>query len=249
MLDTHYHLDQLTDPQRASLLPDAFQQGVSGIVAPAMGVASFEKNRQIAANFPGKVFVAAGVHPERPPSPALLEEAEFLCQSLLSGKERVVAVGEIGLPFYTGEKQVSPLFFSILEQFLQAAHTLHLPVILHAVHTRARPVLERLRAFSVEKAVFHWLKVDEPETARAIAQAGYFCSLTPEVLHRKRDQALLSLFPKEQILLETDGPEPLVGFPSPSSPALILQSARFVAQKIGCAEEQFDENARRFFSL
>ncbi len=60
--------------------------------------------------------------------------------------------------------------------------------------------------FSLE-FVFHWHKSDEA-TTRAILDAGFFVSLTPEVAWRERDRELARLAPLDQIVVETDGPHP-----------------------------------------
>ena len=55
------------------------------------------------------------------------------------------------------------------------------------------------------RAVFHWHKSDE-QTTRAIINAGYFISLSPEVAYRARDQDLARMLPADRMLVETDGP-------------------------------------------
>ena len=60
------------------------------------------------------------------------------------------------------------------------------------------------------RAVFHWHKSDE-QTTRAIINAGYFISLTPEVAYRERDRDLARMLPSNRILVETDGPWPYGG--------------------------------------
>lgn len=62
----------------------------------------------------------------------------------------------------------------------------------------------------MRRAVFHWHKSDEA-TTREIIKAGYFISLTPEVVYRDRDQELAALVPLDQMMVETDGPWPYGG--------------------------------------
>ena len=62
----------------------------------------------------------------------------------------------------------------------------------------------------MRRAVFHWHKSDEA-TTRAILKAGYFISLTPEVVYRDRDQDLAGMVPLDQMMVETDGPWPYGG--------------------------------------
>ena len=60
------------------------------------------------------------------------------------------------------------------------------------------------------------------EVTRAIVDAGYFVSVTPEVVYRERDRELVELVPLESLLVESDAPWPYGGeFTSlPSGPWL-----------------------------
>src|SRR5713101_5657050 len=65
--------------------------------------------------------------------------------------------------------------------------------------------LDALRALGVDRAVFHWHK-SSAEVTRAIVDAGYFISVTPEVVYRERDRELVERVPIESLLVETDSP-------------------------------------------
>ena len=92
-----------------------------------------------------------------------------------------------------------------LARFARASVEADLPLILHAPHERAADALAIIRDAGVTRAVFHWHKPDE-HTTRAIIDAGYFISLSPEVAYRPRDQDLARMLPADRILVETDGP-------------------------------------------
>lgn len=143
--------------------------------------------------------------------------------------------------------------FQALDLFLDTARRLELPVILHAVHGMARPCLDRLLDHGVKRAVFHWLKAPD-DTARAIAAAGYYASLTPEYTCFPRDRRLAGFFPPDQLLLETDGPEPLrIGKEGVPSPLWSRMTAEALAAALGREppelEQALDRNAVRFFAL
>ena len=46
---------------------------------------------------------------------------------------------------------------------------------------------------------------------RAIVDAGYFVSATPEVVYRERDRAMVGAVPLESLVVETDAPWPYRG--------------------------------------
>ena len=64
---------------------------------------------------------------------------------------------------------------------------------------------EMLKERSAERAVFHWHKASEDVT-RAIVDAGYFISVTPEIVYRERDRELVEAVPLESLLVESDAP-------------------------------------------
>ena len=82
--------------------------------------------------------------------------------------------------------------------------------MLHAPHDAAFTAFEALQRHGIERAVFHWHKAPEGITRRIVA-AGYFVSVTPEVVYRERDRALVGQVPLRSLLVESDGPWPYRG--------------------------------------
>ncbi len=248
MIDTHCHLDQLSDLD----LESWFSQNLDAVVAPAMGMDSLRRILALADRWPGRVLPAAGVHPENSPS---LAQAEEMARWIDRNHSRITAVGEVGLPWYTLSPgaPIPPASLEILDLFLDRALRWDLPVILHAVHGAAAPCLARLRAKGVRRAVFHWLKAPEA-VVRDILSAGYYVSVTPEVTTLERDHQLAELAFPDRLLLETDGPEPLrVPRTGPSSPLWVADSIRWLACRFGLtaeeAEARMDRNARALFRI
>ena len=255
MIDTHCHLAQFPPEELADMLEGGFRHGLTAVVAPATGEGALAALLAIARRGPGRVFPAAGVHPERPMTEETLTEASRVAGWITTHRQEVVAIGEVGLPYYSLEpgEVIPETTFAVLDLLLDCAVACDLPVILHAVHTSARPCLDRLLAHGVRRAVFHWLKAPE-DVVKQIAAAGYYVSVTPEVTTLARDQRLAALVPKDRLLLETDGPEPLrVPRQGASSPLWVEDSLRFLAERwhmsLPEAEALFDANARAFFQI
>ncbi|MGH7276716.1 MAG: TatD family hydrolase, partial [Candidatus Rokuibacteriota bacterium] len=78
-------------------------------------------------------------------------------------------------------------------------------VALHAPNGAAVDALEALKRHRIERAVFHWHKAPA-EVTRAIVEAGYFVSVTPEVIYCERDRELVQSVPLDSLLVESDGP-------------------------------------------
>jgi len=143
---------------------------------------------------------------------------------------------------------------AVLEMIARASVALDLPLILHTPHARAGEALAIIREAGVTRAVFHWHKSDE-QTTRAIINAGYFISLSPEVAYRPRDQDLARMLPSNRILVETDGPWPYGGqFAGRlTEPAMIKEVVAAVAHLRCTTFEEIAEsttaNARALFRI
>jgi TatD DNase family protein len=208
MLDSHIHLDADQYADVAGLIKRAREAGVKAVVAPGVTPASNRRVMELARAHPDFVHAAIGFHPERFELTA--DDLEATLSMARMYRERMCAIGEVGLPWY-GEMAHRPDVIerarAILERFAQLATALDLPLILHCPHQTAGEALRIIEAARVRRAVFHWHKSDEV-TTHAILKAGYFVSLTPEVVFRDRDQALAAITPLDQMMVETDGPWP-----------------------------------------
>jgi TatD DNase family protein len=160
----------------------------------------------LARRFPGLVYAAAGLHPELPKMQA--QDIDVLVDTVRGQRASICAIGEVGIPYYGPRAAIAErqaLAREVLERCASIATELDLAIILHAPHQTAAVALEIVKAAGVRRAVFHWHKSD-PAITRAILDAGYYVSLTPEVAWRERDRELARLAPLDQMVVETDGP-------------------------------------------
>ena len=125
LFDTHAHYDdEAFDPDRREVLAGLPQKGVGLVVNPGCTLTSSEKVVALAAEFP-HVYAAVGLHPEnchdfQP------EQIERLRQ--LARREKVVAIGEVGLDYYWEENPPRALQQEVLRRQLALAEELKLPV-------------------------------------------------------------------------------------------------------------------------
>src|SRR5213083_362031 len=184
VVDSHCHLHDPAFPDPLDALRVALAHDVWGVVAVGCDAETNARNLALAAAAPKTVWACLGFHPDQDRlTEADLEAVE---QQLAEHHSRVVGVGEVGLPWYS------------LEGKADAAERT----------SRGRARLDRLLALErhhVERAVFHWHKAPA-EVTRRIVDAGYFVSVTPEVVYRERDRALVEQVPLESLLVESDAP-------------------------------------------
>lgn len=256
LIDVHCHLDALAYPDPDVVCQESREAGVSQVVAAGMGEVSNRRILDLQQQFPQQVWAALGLHPER--LDASWTELEVVLEQIEQHRDRMVAVGEIGLPHYTllnqrmTEDQARE-HKAFLEVLVKAAARAGLPVVLHAPHAMAAHALEVVKQYEPAGAVFHWHK-SSPETTAAICAAGYYISVTPEVCYRERDQELVRAVPLDRLLLESDGPWPYDGefTGQRTTPALVAHVAAAVARLKGVplveVQTVTTENARRVFA-
>jgi len=204
LIDAHIHLDQYNDGEIPSLLEE-----VETLIAVSMQLSSCQRTLDTAKTYP-KVKAAFGFHPEQP-LPSQIEE-NALFDWIRSHKDDMVAVGEVGLPYYLRQEKALDVrpYEALLERFIVLAKELKKPIVLHAVYEDATIVCDLLEKHQHRQAHFHWFKGDEAVVKRMIRQ-GYFISITPDALYEEEIQRLIQVYPIDLMMVETDGPWPFEG--------------------------------------
>jgi TatD DNase family protein len=256
LIDTHIHLTSPRYTDVPGLIARAQRAGIVGVVAVAVDETSSHQILSLCDAFPAFVHGGLGVHPERPVGD---DEAARVMALIRQERPRLVAVAEVGLPWYTiRERPDREALIAAaeprLQRFLRLARELDLTVVLHAPHETATRALALLRAESIEHAVFHWHKAS-PQVTRAIVEHGYYISVTPETCYRARDRELVAMVPLSRLVVETDGPWPYDGeFEGHlTEPTFLGRTVEAVAAIKGLAREAaaqiITENSRRLFRL
>lgn len=210
IIDAHIHLDQYEDHEIESMLEGS--DWIEAVVSVSNNLASCQRNLALSKTCP-KVKPAFGFHPEQtlPTENELISLIDWMSQHSTD----MIAVGEVGLPYYLRKEHNVPSlqygrYLEFLETFIKLAKKWDKPIALHAVYEDAPVVCDLLEKHSMAKAHFHWFKGDEKTMAR-MAENGYYISVTPEVVYREKIQKLAHAYPLEQMMIETDGPWPFAG--------------------------------------
>jgi len=257
IIDSHCHLHAAAFADPRETLRVALTYDVWGIVAVGCDPATNEQTLAAARAMPKAIWACLGFHPDwRQLTDQDLEQVEG---QVREHRARIVALGEIGLPWYSleGDPDVARRMAegrAHLDRLLEVAARWDLPVVLHAPHGAAASALEALQRHGIEQAVFHWHKASEDVT-RAIVEAGYFVSVTPEVVYRERDRQMIEAVPLDSLVVESDGPWAYQGeFEGlPSGPWLVSRVAEEVAKlkRLPADDVMFrlSENTCRLFDL
>jgi TatD DNase family protein len=209
VIDSHCHLYDAAYGDLRDTLSRAIAYDVWGVVAVGCDPATNQKTLEASGRYGKAVWTCLGCHPEWTLEDQVVEQVE---EQVATHHARIVALGEVGLPWYSLESASDPATIMArgrarLDRLLALAVRYDLPVVLHAPHGAAVSALQLLRQRGIERAVFHWHKAP-PEVTREIVEAGYYVSVTPEVVYRQRDREMVEWLPLESLLVETDGPWP-----------------------------------------
>jgi TatD DNase family protein len=208
IIDSHCHLHDAAFTDVRESLRVALTFDVWGAVAVGCDPESNARTLAAAAQAPKAVWPCLGFHPDW--SRLTDHDLERVEEQILEHQSHIVAIGEVGLPWYSLEATADTAGLMArgrarLDRLLGLAARFDLPVSLHAPHGAAVGALEALRRHGLERAVFHWHKAPEDVTRR-IVDAGYFISVTPEVVYRERDRELVEWVPLDSLLVESDAP-------------------------------------------
>ncbi|GIN19587.1 MAG TPA: TatD family deoxyribonuclease [Bacillus bacterium] len=206
IIDSHIHLDLYSPNEVDAILAGLDSAGCTDVISVSYHLESCLRNLLLAEKY-CQVHPAFGFHPEQKlPSDS---EIQDLFSWMEKHKEQMVAVGEVGLPYYLrsekGDNFAIEGYIELLDQFILRAKNWNKPVILHAVYDDAPIACELMEKHGVEKAHFHWFKGDS-KTVRRMIENGWFISITPDVIYEQEIQELVKQYPLEQMMVETDGP-------------------------------------------
>ncbi|KAA9021659.1 TatD family hydrolase [Niallia endozanthoxylica] len=207
IIDAHIHLDHYPSHDIEQVVNG--DSTVDALIGVSYNLASCIQNQAFSQKF--KKFKSAfGWHPEQ----TLISGNDFsqLIDWIKVSNQDMIAIGEVGLPYYSRQKTKIPIegYIERLETFIHLANKWKKPIVLHAVYDDAPIVCNLLEKYDIKKAHFHWFKGDLQTISRLIDN-NYFISITPDIVYEKEIQELVRLYPIEKMMVETDGPWPFEG--------------------------------------
>ncbi|WP_156291400.1 TatD family hydrolase [Oceanobacillus salinisoli] len=254
VIDAHIHLDLYKRDEQRVILNEMEKYQVEMLISVSNNLASAVENLSLSREN-NRVRTAIGFHREQPlPSG---KELESIILFIDQHHEEMIAVGEVGLPYYRRKKNPQipqEPYIELLEWFIITAKKYQKPIALHAVYEDASIVCTLLEKHSIDKAHFHWFKGDL-KTMERIIQNGWFISLTPDILYETEIQNLGKKYPLNQLMVETDGPWSFKGpFKNEMThPKMIHESIAEIAKiknlSIHDVYDQIYQNTVHFYSL
>lgn len=252
IFDTHAHYDDAQfDADRDELLKGMVSAGIGTIVNASSDIASWEKVISLTEKYPF-IYGAIGVHPDEVGE---LNEEKFHQMEALLDREKIVAVGEIGLDYYWDKENHEKQKEWFIRQLALAGET-GKPVIIHSREAAADTMeimKQHAKGFS---AVIHCYSYSA-EMAKEYVKMGYMIGVGGVVTFKnaKKLKQVVQEIPLSSIVLETDCPYLApVPFRGKRNASVYLP---YVAEEIArlkevSAEEvirQTEENARSLYRI
>ena len=232
--DSHAHYDdEKFDEDRKEVISKIYEEGVTRVISAGYSIESSKKAIQLAKKNEF-IYATCGVSPNDIPSSASEWKNQYKMLEELIKKDKVVAVGEIGLDYYWN-KENKELQKEIFINQIELANKYNLPIVIHT-RDAIMDTLEILKANPVkENGIFHCC----PQNRELIKEAlkfGFYISFAGPITFKssKNAEEIIKLVPNNRILIETDSPylapEPVRG--TRNDP----RNVKYIAQKIADAK-------------
>lgn len=232
LFDSHSHLnDEKFDEDREEQIKKIRESGVSNFITAGYSVESSKKALEIAKKY-DFIYTTAGVSPNDIPQTEeeLWKQLAEIEKIVEKNKEKICAIGEIGLDYYwnTDNKELQKKAF--IEQ-IKIANKYNLPIVIHT-REAVMDTLQILKKNKVTKTgVFHCCPQNR-ELIKEGLKLGFYISFAGPITFKnsKNAEEMINLVPNDRILIETDSPylapEPVRG--TRNTPA----NVKYIAQKI-----------------
>lgn len=252
IFDSHAHYDSNQfDKDRDELLNSVVENGVGTIINVGADWDSVTEVVELAQKYP-HVYAAVGLHPDEVGD---LNEERFEFLKSQCQKEKVVAVGEIGLDYYWDNESHDTQKKWFIRQ-LELAKEFDLPVIIHS-RDAAEDTLKVMKEHAQGlRGVIHCFSYSK-ELAKEYIKMGFHIGIGGVVTFNngKKLKEIAQEIPLEKILLETDCPylAPVPYRGKRNSSLYIPHIAREIANLRGITYEevvaQTEQNAKALFGI
>ena len=210
LIDTHCHLYfQAYADDLDEVIRRAADAGVRQLIAPAIDLDSCGEALALSQAY-SSVFCALGIHPNSSgdANPACIKQIRSW-----SHRDKVIAIGEIGLDYYW-DKSPKPVQIKWFETQLELAAECDLPVIIHN-REAGDDLLDILGSWAPSLSadlrnrpgVLHSFSGDQAQAERALALGFYLGFTGPLTFKNAPDlRDIARCAPPDRLLIETDAP-------------------------------------------
>ena len=253
LIDTHTHIYLPEfDTDRDAVMQRAADSGVDQMILPGTDLASIEPMRDVQRRWPGRIHLAAGIHPTDLGENPMSDVSEIELQIRAGG---FVAVGEIGMDLYWDKSRVDEQM-QVFERQMNFASQVGLPVIIHCREALDQ-TLEVIEGLSnVPSGVFHSFAGSATDVDRIRRYGDFYFGLNG--VSTFKNCHVTDAVPEiglTRLLLETDAPylSPVPHRGKRNEPAYTLITCAHIASTQGLSTEEVanatTQSARTLFTI
>ena len=250
-IDTHCHLEMDEfNLDRDKVIERAKNAGIEFMITIGSDLKGNKGALALSERY-DSVYAAVGIHPHD-----AKDFTDDIYRKLKewATKEKVVAIGEIGLDYHydNSPREVQRDVFK--KQLLLAKET-NLPVVIHSREAK-KDTLEIVKESGIAKGVYHCFSGDMDMAEKVIAM-GFHISIAGPVTFKnaKKLIEIAKSIPDDYLLIETDAPylapEPFRG--KRNEPLYLVDTARTIAELREISMEDLSRvttlNAKRLFRI
>ncbi|MHA1304378.1 MAG: TatD family hydrolase [Candidatus Heimdallarchaeaceae archaeon] len=148
-----------------------------------------------------EIHLSLGLEPTRVNE----EWFERFKQFFIEHKDKIVAIGEIGLDYHwvkdVKEQQIQRDYFYKLIEFAKKNRK---PIVIHS-RKAEEDAISILQSYKTKEVLMHCFSGDEKQI-KQIVDEGWYISVPTSLVYRRNYQKILKSIPLENLMLETDSP-------------------------------------------
>lgn len=204
LIDTHAHLDDKRfDNDREDIIKRCIEEGMACIINAGTNMSTSVKAISLAKEH-SIIYATIGIHPHEAKT---ADDYSMELLHSLAGKDKVVAIGEIGLDYHHDfsprDKQKQ-----VFREQIGLAKELGLPIVIHdrEAHGDILKIMKEEKAAEIG-GVMHCFSGSK-ETARECMNMNFFISFAGPVTfeNAKKSKEAARYVPADRLLVETDCP-------------------------------------------
>jgi TatD DNase family protein len=253
LFDSHAHLDsERFEGERDAIIERAQSAGISLIMNPGASYESSVRAVEMSEKYE-MVYAAVGIHPHDADT---VDDIMLSLIKALAKKEKVKAIGEIGLDYYY-DNSPREIQKKVFRDQIRLAKSLNLPIIIHDrdANDDVMRILKEEDPFE-SGVVLHCFS-GSAELARQYVKLGAYISIAGPLTFKNNRKTIevVETVPLERLFVETDSPylTPVPFRGKRNEPAYVEYVADKIAEIKGLTfnevAEATKENARKFFKI
>jgi TatD DNase family protein len=258
-IDAHSHIDLLDDYKKS--ISNAKEENVK-IVTCGTDIISNKKILKIKDSEQVRVSSSKNVGRKKNlgieiclgiyPTEALKlsdKEIEEEIKFIKKNKEKIIAIGEIGLDLKENTKETIEKQKKNLEKFIELAKEINKPVIIHS-RKAEKECIEFLEKLNYNKIVMHCFS-GKFNLVKKIIENNWMLTIPTSVKNSEHFQKIIEITPIKNLLCETDSPFLHPDKKFPNEPKNVIESYKKIAEikniSLKETEKSLEQNYTNFF--